>query len=29
LKRVILRGKEAFYDQQIFAQPGYGKNIRQ
>jgi dihydroorotase-like cyclic amidohydrolase len=29
LKRVILRGKEVFYDGQVLAQPGFGKNIKQ
>jgi dihydroorotase-like cyclic amidohydrolase len=28
LKRVILRGKEVFYDGQVLAQPGFGKNIK-
>ena len=29
VKRVILRGREAFYDRKIIAEPGFGKNIRQ
>ena len=29
VKRVILRGTDVFFDQQILAQPGFGKNIRQ
>ena len=29
VRRVWLRGKEVFHDQQVLARPGYGKNIRQ
>ncbi|HEX9092211.1 MAG TPA: amidohydrolase family protein [Anaerolineales bacterium] len=28
VKRVILRGKEAFFDRKIIAEPGFGMNIR-
>jgi carbamoyl-phosphate synthase/aspartate carbamoyltransferase/dihydroorotase len=29
VKKVILRGTDVFFDQQVLAQPGFGKNIRQ
>ena len=29
VRKVILRGKDVFVDQQVFAQPGFGKNIRE
>ncbi len=29
VRKVILRGKEVFFDQQVIAQPGLGKNIRE